>query len=180
MRPPLRTRLSLHCPSREGASASPRKGQGQGRVPHGLGEGEKDNSLVGAEPLLLEMDHTQLDKYYKNLHVFLFYKSSRMQSPPRHHMQRFPVFQHLILPQLELTAPKDLRRNHLRPSCRAAGGGRGCTSGAGEPAGPWDFQQVLQAARGFWEPSTQQPNSPRRLVPLGSRDKCQLKTHKAP
>lgn len=69
---PLRTHLSLHCPPREGASASPRKGQGQGRVLPGLGEGGKDNSFVGTEPLLLEMDHTQLDKYYKNLHIFLF------------------------------------------------------------------------------------------------------------
>lgn len=148
-------------------------------MPPGLGEGGKDNSFVGTEPLLLEMDHTQLDKYYKNLHIFLFINPHVCRAHPAPHaaVSCFPA---LFLPQLELTSPKDLRRAHLRPSCRALGGGRGCRHRAGEPAGPWDFQQVLQAARGFWGPGTQQPNSPRRLVPLGSRDKCQLKTHKAP
>lgn len=87
MRPPPRTHLSLHCPSREGASASPRKGQGQGQggVPHGLGEGGKGNSLVGTEPLLLEMDHTQLDKYYKNLHIFLFINPHVCRAHPAPH-----------------------------------------------------------------------------------------------
>lgn len=30
----------------------------------------KDNSLMGTELLLLKMDHTQLDKYCKNLQIF--------------------------------------------------------------------------------------------------------------
>lgn len=32
----------------------------------------QDNSLMGTEPLLFKMDHTQLDKYCKNLQIFLF------------------------------------------------------------------------------------------------------------
>lgn len=41
-------------------------------------EEEQDNSLIGAEPLLFKTDHTQLDKYCKNLQIFPLIKPSRL------------------------------------------------------------------------------------------------------
>lgn len=45
-------------------------------------EKEEDESLMGTEPLLFQMDHTQLDKYCKNLQIFLFIYSHACRAHP--------------------------------------------------------------------------------------------------
>lgn len=43
---------------------------------------EKDNFLMGTEPLLFKMNHTQLDEYCKNLQIFLFINPSVCRALP--------------------------------------------------------------------------------------------------
>lgn len=74
--------------------------QGQGRVLLVWEEERKENPLMGTEPLLFKMSHTQLDKYCKNLQIFLFINPHVCTvSLPWPHMWWFPVFQHLSRPQ---------------------------------------------------------------------------------
>lgn len=81
MRCPLRTHagpsLHLRSPAGVGASSQPQEGlRARGGCLMAWEEERKDNSLMGTEPLLFKMDHTQLDKYCKNLQIFLFINPS--------------------------------------------------------------------------------------------------------
>lgn len=80
MRCPPRThpRPSQHLrsPAGVGASSQPQEGlRARGGCLMAWEEERNDNSLMGTEPLF-KMDHTQLDKYCKNLQIFLFINPS--------------------------------------------------------------------------------------------------------
>lgn len=159
-----------------GHQASPGEGSGPGGgCLRAWEEERKDNPLAGTEPLLFKMDHTQLDKYCKNLQISLFINPYVCRVHPSTTCGGF-LFSSACYRREALPAPKDLRGAHLNPAAEPCGQGGAAAAGLDRrPA--WDFEQVGQAYSAARGP--QQPNSPRCPGPLGSRDKCQLKTHKA-
>lgn len=154
----------------EGTSSQPQGGPGAGGGCLTACE-RKDNSLMGAASLLFKMDHTQLDKYCKNVQMFLFTKPSVYAVHCSPTCGGFPssgtCYRHRAAPAL-----KDLQGPTSAPAESPQG-----TEGSrrqGWPAGPPDCQQARRRPR---SPAHGSPNSTRCPVPLGSRDKCQLKAH---
>lgn len=96
-----RSSLHLHSPAGVGASSQRQEGlRARAGCLLAREEERKENPLMGTEPLLFKMSHTQLDKYCKNLQTFLFINPHVCTvSLPWTHMWQFPVFQHLSPPQ---------------------------------------------------------------------------------
>lgn len=173
---PSRTFSASALPSWGGGiKPAPGRAQGRGGCLMAWEEERKDNSLMGTEPLLFKMDHTQLDKYCKNLQIFLFINPSVCGVHPSTTCGGFLFSSTCYCHRHGL-----LQRPSVGPSTpqlqSPVGGGERRGAWTASPAGMGSergrAQRLWPSAAG-----TQPPNNRRCPGPLGSRDRCQLKTH---
>lgn len=140
VRSPLRTHLSLQCPSREGTSASPGKGPEPRQGASWLGRRREEISSLWEQGHCCwkwtTLSLTNIARIFRFSFVYLM--CSEPTPAPQAVVSCFPAL-------VPATAGADCSKEPTSDPAAQPSGGRGCRTGAGEPAGPWEFQQVSQA-----------------------------------